>query len=96
MKNKLKFKKASLNATDLMKGEDGTFMFLKKTFCLHLTHLSIFLMFTLSSSFFSVPYDSTKAFVWEDYLTACGAKAVPASVFKQVRIFNKTNRKNEV
>ena len=23
MKNKLKFKKASLNATDLMKGEDG-------------------------------------------------------------------------
>ncbi|KAM7433461.1 lethal(3)malignant brain tumor-like protein [Porites harrisoni] len=56
MKNKLKFKKASLNATDLMKGED-------------------------------VPYDSTKAFVWEDYLTACGAKAVPASVFKQENPF---------
>ena len=51
-------------------------------------------MFRLSS-FFSVPYDSTKAFVWEDYLTACGAKAVPASVFKQVRIFYKTNRKKQ-
>ena len=58
------------------------------------THLSIFLMFTLS--FFSVPYDSTKAFVWEDYLTACGAKAVPASVFKQVRVFYKTKRKHKV
>ena len=33
MKNKLKFKKASLNATDLMKGEDGTFMLLKKKCC---------------------------------------------------------------
>ena len=32
MKNKLKFKKASLNATDLMKGEDGMFMLLKKSF----------------------------------------------------------------
>ena len=42
MKNKLKFKKASLNATDLMKGEDGTFLLFKKKFCLHLTHLSIF------------------------------------------------------
>ena len=33
MKNKLKFKKASLNATDLMKGEDGTFVLLKKKCC---------------------------------------------------------------
>ena len=52
MKNKLKFKKASLNATDLMKGEDGMSVLLKKKFCLHLTHLSTFLMFTLSFSFF--------------------------------------------
>ena len=86
MKNKLKFKKASLNATDLMKGEDGTFMLLNKKVLFALNPFIHFLMFTLPS-FFSVPYDSTKAFVWEDYLTACGAKAVPASVFKQVRIF---------
>lgn len=56
MKNKLKFKKASLNATDLMKGED-------------------------------VPYDSSKPFIWADYLSACGAKAVPVSVFKQENPF---------
>lgn len=30
-----------------------------------------------------VPYDSTKPFVWSEYLTACGAKAVPNIVFKQ-------------
>lgn len=30
-----------------------------------------------------VPYDSTKPFVWSEYLTACGAKAVPNVVFKQ-------------
>lgn len=56
MKNKLKFKKASLNATDLMKGED-------------------------------VPYDSTKPFIWAEYLSACNAKAVPVSVFKQENPF---------
>lgn len=33
---------------------------------------------------FAVPYDSSKPFVWSDYLTACGAKAVPNIVFKQV------------
>ncbi|KAJ7354960.1 lethal(3)malignant brain tumor-like protein [Desmophyllum pertusum] len=54
MKNK--FKKASLNATDLMKSED-------------------------------VPYDSTKPFLWGDYMTACGSKAVPVSVFKQENSF---------
>lgn len=56
MKNKFKFKKASLNATDLMKGED-------------------------------VPYDSTKPFVWAEYLAACSSKAVPVSVFKQENPF---------
>ncbi|XP_068682638.1 lethal(3)malignant brain tumor-like protein 4 isoform X1 [Montipora foliosa] len=56
LKNKLKFKKASLNATDLMKGED-------------------------------VPYDSSKPFVWADYLSACGAIPVPVSVFKQENPF---------
>nr|XP_058973219.1 lethal(3)malignant brain tumor-like protein 3 [Pocillopora verrucosa]XP_058973220.1 lethal(3)malignant brain tumor-like protein 3 [Pocillopora verrucosa]XP_058973221.1 lethal(3)malignant brain tumor-like protein 3 [Pocillopora verrucosa] len=30
-----------------------------------------------------VPYDSTKPFVWSEYLVACGAKAVPNIVFKQ-------------
>ncbi|XP_067034654.1 lethal(3)malignant brain tumor-like protein 4 [Acropora muricata] len=30
-----------------------------------------------------VPYDSTKPFVWSEYLAACGAKAVPNIVFKQ-------------
>lgn len=35
-----------------------------------------------------VPYDSTKPFVWSEYLTACGAKAVPNMVFKQVRTAN--------
>ncbi|KAL9953264.1 hypothetical protein ACROYT_G040653 [Oculina patagonica] len=56
MKNKLKFKKASLNATDLIKGED-------------------------------VPYDSTKPFIWADYLAACSSKDVPISVFKQENPF---------
>ncbi|CAH3044292.1 unnamed protein product [Pocillopora meandrina] len=64
MKNKLKFKKASLNTTDLMKGED-------------------------------VPYDSTKPFVWADYLAACGSNPVPTSVFLQENPFidleNKTS-----
>lgn len=35
-----------------------------------------------------VPYDSTKPFVWSEYLTACGAKAVPNIVFKQVSTAN--------
>ncbi|KAK2562372.1 Lethal(3)malignant brain tumor-like protein 1 [Acropora cervicornis] len=30
-----------------------------------------------------IPYDSTKPFVWSEYLAACGAKAVPNIVFKQ-------------
>ena len=33
---------------------------------------------------FVVPYDSSKPFVWADYLSACGAIPVPVSVFKQV------------
>ncbi|XP_029187358.2 lethal(3)malignant brain tumor-like protein 3 isoform X1 [Acropora millepora] len=56
IKNKMKLKKASLNATDLMKGED-------------------------------VPYDSSKPFIWSDYLSACGAKPVPIDVFKQENPF---------
>ena len=42
-------------------------------------------VYTCNSVLFSVPYDSTKPFVWSDYLAACGAKAVPNIVFKQVR-----------
>lgn len=30
-----------------------------------------------------VPYDSTKPFIWSEYLAACGAKAVANIVFKQ-------------
>ena len=41
-------------------------------------------VYTCNSLLFSVPYDSTKPFVWSDYLAACGAKAVPNIVFKQV------------
>lgn len=33
---------------------------------------------------FIVPYDSTKPFIWSEYLAACGAKAVANIVFKQV------------
>ncbi|KAJ7374051.1 lethal(3)malignant brain tumor-like protein [Desmophyllum pertusum] len=38
---------------------------------------------TLMNGGEDVPYDSTKAFVWSEYLAACGAKAVPNIVFKQ-------------
>ncbi|KAK3710166.1 hypothetical protein QZH41_010560 [Actinostola sp. cb2023] len=31
----------------------------------------------------NVPYDSSKPFVWVDYLLACNSKAVPVSVFQQ-------------
>lgn len=34
---------------------------------------------------FSVPYDSSKPFVWVDYLCASNSKPVPVSVFQQVR-----------
>ena len=47
----------------------------------------------MSAFFFSiVPYDSTKPFVWSEYLAACGAKAVPNIVFKQVCIQFCTSR----
>ncbi|EDO39310.1 predicted protein, partial [Nematostella vectensis] len=36
-----------------------------------------------------VPYDSSKPFVWVDYLQACNAKAVPVSVFQQLLMFPK-------
>lgn len=95
MKNKLKFKKASLNATDLMKGEDGTFMLLKKKVLLTLNPFIYFLMFTLSC-FFQFPTIQPKRLCGKTILRLVERKLCQPVSLNRCGSFIKTKRKNEV
>ena len=91
-KHKIKAAKQqiSLEPSNLMKGEDGKYNWywmIFTSFSLEPAYPPRFSQLTfyfIVFFFILVPYDSTKPFVWSEYLVACGAKAVPNIVFKQV------------